>query len=139
MGRICHCGRTTENNRALCHTHRKRKQRGAKSTGPIRQYIQGLENRLLAYSDRQDQCLIWRGVVHKVSGYGKINIANQPRMVHRVAFEHWVGPIQDGLHIDHLCRNRACIEPSHLEAVTLRENNARINSSRDESGKYVKA
>jgi HNH endonuclease len=41
---------------------------------------------------------------------------------HRVAYEMWFGPIPDGLVIDHLCRNRACVNPAHMEPVTHREN-----------------
>ncbi len=44
---------------------------------------------------------------------------------HRWAYEHFVGPIPDGLHLDHLCRNKRCVNPSHLEPVTQAENNRR--------------
>lgn len=44
---------------------------------------------------------------------------------HRVAYEEWIGPIPDGYQIDHLCRNRGCINPFHLEAVTGYENRMR--------------
>ncbi len=43
-------------------------------------------------------------------------------MVHRVTYETFVGPIPEGLEIDHLCRNRLCCNPVHLEAVTRKEN-----------------
>jgi hypothetical protein len=44
------------------------------------------------------------------------------RLAHRVAYEHWCAPIGSGREIDHLCRNRACVNPNHLEAVSHREN-----------------
>lgn len=50
------------------------------------------------------------------------------RLAHRVAYEIHVGPIPDGLEIDHLCRVRCCVNPDHLEPVTHRENMRRSPS-----------
>jgi hypothetical protein len=63
-----------------------------------------------------DDCWLWKGGLTGV-GYGQF--WNPPRAVgaHRFIYEMLVGPIPEGLHIDHLCRNRRCVNPAHLEAV----------------------
>lgn len=61
-------------------------------------------------------------------GYGNISVGSvldgtrQVRKVHCVAYEFWVGPVPEGLELDHLCRNTSCFNPGHLEPVTHRVN-----------------
>jgi hypothetical protein len=70
---------------------------------------------------RDGDCLLWTGARDK-RGYGRIRTDGQLLLVHRAVYEHFFGPIPDGLQIDHLCRNPPCANPAHLEAVTCQEN-----------------
>lgn len=76
---------------------------------------------------------LWSGAVHTESGcwewqrtrargYGYIVRDGRLKRAHRVAYELAVGPVPPGKELDHLCANKACINPAHLEAVTHREN-----------------
>lgn len=69
-------------------------------------------------------CWLWTGFRY-ANGYGLFALDGRKVYAHRAAYELTVGPIPDGLHIDHLCRVRACIRPDHLEAVPQAENNNR--------------
>jgi hypothetical protein len=66
-------------------------------------------------------CWVWTGPLDS-RGYGNMNIKGRGPIAHRHAYEFAVGPIPEGLEIDHLCRVRACVNPAHLEPVTSAEN-----------------
>lgn len=74
-------------------------------------------------------CWIWTGATNN-GGYGVGWTGTATRLAHRLAYEYKIGPIPAGLHIDHLCRNRLCVNPDHLEAVTQAENNRRAGAAR---------
>lgn len=82
------------------------------------------EQVILRFTDRSGDCWLWLGRKNP-SGYAQIVIAKRQRSAHRVSYETFVGPIPDGLEIDHLCRVRHCVNPKHLEPVTGAENKRR--------------
>lgn len=72
-----------------------------------------------------DGCWFWTGAISN-TGYG--TYGKPAALAHRLVYELLVEPIPEGLQIDHLCRNRACVNPSHLEPVSQRTNLARGES-----------
>lgn len=84
-----------------------------------------IEERLLSkiQIDNKD-CWVWTGSVfkQKYSTYSQIRIKNKCRKAHQVSYEVFIGPIPQGRELDHLCKNKLCINPAHLEPVTHFEN-----------------
>lgn len=68
-----------------------------------------------------DECWPWHGVIAN-NGYGIFSFRSKTAMAHRLSYEWLVGPIPEGLTIDHLCRNTLCMNPSHMEPVSMYEN-----------------
>jgi hypothetical protein len=90
-----------------------------------------LAARFWAKVDRRGrrECWPWKGAVSK--GYGNFRVGGRDgRMqgAHRVAYELCIGPVPPGMQLDHLCENSRCVNPTHLEVVTSRENTLRGRS-----------
>jgi hypothetical protein len=83
-------------------------------------------------------CWVWTGTKDR-RGYGKMfgPDGKSHQRVHRVAYELLVGPIPEGFHLDHLCRNTSCCNPLHVEPVTCRENVIRGASYRGDEERCV--
>lgn len=120
------CGRKVHGE-GLCNMHYLRRQRtgDTKASQPPRAFPSA-EERLWAKVDKggPGDCWLWTGVVN-LYGYGSLGVKNSRVLVHRLAYELQVGPIPKGLCIDHLCRNRRCVNPRHMEVVTRGENSRR--------------
>lgn len=74
--------------------------------------------------DPSTGCHVWQGYRDR-DGYGQVKVDGVKINAHRVSYALHNGELIPGFHIDHLCRNRSCINPNHLEQVTPEENTRR--------------
>lgn len=89
-----------------------------------------LLDRILDDVDAEGLCWLYTACVDS-SGYGRITVDGQGKLAHRLVYEELVGELpeeddeENRLTLDHLCRVRNCVNPDHLEVVTMRENTLR--------------
>lgn len=114
------CAREDHAARGLCNAHYQRLLKYGSATGsPARQTDL---DRFLVKVDTSGDCWEWVAQIDPGSGYGRFHWRGRPGWAHRVSYELHVGPIPSGHQIDHLCRNRKCVNPAHIEAVPPRVN-----------------
>ena len=82
-------------------------------------------------------CWLWRGKLNE-RGYARTTYNGRTTGAHRKAYELLVGPIPDGLELDHLCRITNCVNPDHLEPVTGDENKRRAKAFRNLAGTHTR-
>ena len=78
----------------------------------------GIDSRI---SKQPGGCWLWQGALNP-RGYGNIRYENKSHKAHRFIYEQLVGPIPEGLTLDHLCRVTNCVNPEHLDPCTMAEN-----------------
>lgn len=97
------------------------------------------KKRFLSKIKKTDSCWEWTAYIHP-GGYGRFGVTIAPKSkkivyAHRFSYELFNGDIPEGKVIDHLCRNRSCVNPEHLELVDTYTNNIRgLNSMNKKSG-----
>lgn len=82
------------------------------------------EERLARHVEVTASCWLWTGAT-KGNGYGNVRVQKVSKNAHRWVYEELIGPVSDGLQLDHLCRVRRCVNPDHLEPVAPLVNAAR--------------
>lgn len=115
--------------RGLCTLHYDRARWNKGTWAPLT-----AQERFWAKVAKTDGCWNWQGPVNPKTGYGYYN----NKRAHRLAYEWLVGPIPKGLHIDHVCFNRICVNPEHLRAITQKQNNENHRGARSDSSTGVR-
>lgn len=120
------CGITRIKGQGLCGMHYARFLRLGSTALPPKvtdhEYF-------MKHSHRGDfhQCWTWTGAILP-NGYGMASVGGRKVGAHRLSHELFVGPIPEGFEVDHLCRKKDCVNPTHLEAVTPLENTRRAHA-----------
>ena len=90
-------------------------------SAPVAARLTSPEARMAEWTRREGVCLIWTGGQNG-AGYGQMRADGKNVLAHRWAYEHAHGLIPSGMQVDHVCHNRACVEPSHLRLATPKQN-----------------
>lgn len=107
--------------KGLCNTHYERKRKGLDLSAPVAARFPTLEAEFTARTMAQGDCLVWSGP-RNAGGYGLISRKAGSTLAHRYAYSAANGPIPEGMVVDHICRNRACVKADHLRLATPKQN-----------------
>ena len=115
--------------KGFCEAHYQRHRTGRKIDAPIN--IRGNDKeRFMFFVNKTDTCWLWNGT-QRGKGYGRYTLWDKNTQkqtgvsAHRYSYQLYKGVIPDGLQLDHLCMNKLCVNPNHLEPVTNKENQFR--------------
>lgn len=133
--------------KGYCASHYAQYRQG-RELAPLKPYRVPKIDRFMSKVEKTETCWVWHGTIGR-GGYGYFALGRTAVLSHRWVYEYFVERIPTGMFIDHICFNRACVNPDHLRVVTMKQNNehrkgAQRNnptglrgvSYRKESGKY---
>jgi len=119
MSETCkHPGCVQPKGKALgwCNAHYSRARKGKDMDPPIRNAKASDRERFWAKVEKSEDCWAWTGAI--TMGYGIFRINGGNQVAHRVSYRWARGPIPEGAEVDHMCFNRACVNPDHLRLLT---------------------
>lgn len=127
---IAECG-SRAISRGLCNKHYLNERR----RGRLPVLNKSTEDRFWEKVDKTQDCWVWTAA-SKPAGYGEFYFAGQVGYAHRYAYERFIGPVPDGMVIDHKCRNKGCVRPDHLHAVEFAVNMQNLGIHANNSSGY---
>lgn len=106
------CSRPAGKALGYCNAHYDRNRTGKPMDPPIRKHGASDEERFWAKVNKTETCWVWTGA--KYNGYGVCRVSGAARLAHRVSYKWAKGGIPEGEQLDHMCHNRACVNPAHV-------------------------
>lgn len=115
-----------------CNAHYDRQRKGRPMDPPIRKHGASDEERFWAKVNKTEACWTWTGATY--NGYGVVRAGGKAQLAHRVLYAWTKGAIPEGVQLDHMCHNRACVNPSHIRFADW-ETNGQNRASANKNSK----
>lgn len=133
------CGEPKGKALGFCNAHYLRRSRGRDMDKPVRKHNATDEERFWPKVDRSGDCWLWTAAMAgDGNAYGVFRMGGRNVLAHRVSYAWAHGDIPDGYEVDHMCFNKACVNPAHLRLLNHIENGQNRTSANSNSKSGVR-